>query len=351
MNQEDKNQRTEIESYGEFGFIEHLTRNIKTRNKSTIKGVGDDAAVIEKDENSYLLITNDLLIETIHFDFTYTPLKHLGYKAAVVNFSDIYAMNGTPKQLVIGLSVSNRFSVEAIEEIYSGIYLACEHYGVDVIGGDTTSSPHSLFLSISVVGEVLKQDVVYRSGAKSNDLVCVSGDLGSAYAGLLLLEKEKSVFEGNPNMQPDFDGYDYLLERQLKPEARKDIIEWFRKVDLKPTAMIDISEGLASDILHICKQSGTSVKIFEDKLPIDPLTICVAEELHIYPSVTALNGGEDYELLFTIDINEYDKVKNMKDIHIIGHITGKDEGNFLIAADGSQIPLNAQGWDAFKKNI
>lgn len=348
MNEENKIRRTEIESYGEFGFIDHLTRGINTRNKSTIKGVGDDAAVLEKDKDHYLLVTKDLLVEDIHFDFTYTPLKHLGYKAAIVNLSDIYAMNGTPEQLIIGISVSNRFSAEAIEEIYAGIYLACEYYGVDVIGGDTTSSTQSLFISITAIGKVKKDEIVYRSGAKKGDLVCVSGDLGSAYAGLLVLEREKAEFAGNPNVQPDLDNYNYVLERQLKPEARKEIIELLKEAKVKPTAMIDVSDGLASDIMHICKNSGCSVSIYEDKIPIDAQTINVVEELKILPAVAALNGGEDYELLFTVDMKDFEKVKNLKEIHIIGHMTEKDDGNYLISNDGNQITLKAQGWDAFK---
>lgn len=342
--------RTEIEAYGEFGLIKLLTKNIKPVNRSTVKGVGDDAAVIEKDKDHYLLITKDLLIEGIHFDFTYVPLKHLGYKAAVVNFSDIYAMNGTPKQLIIGLSVSNRFSVEAIEEIYEGIYLACERYGVDIVGGDTTSSPQSLFLSITVMGEVAKKDIVYRSGANKSDLLCVSGDLGAAYTGLLLLEREKSAFEADPNMQPDLDGFDYVLERQLKPEARNDIIELFRQMKLKPTAMIDVSDGLASDVMHICECSQLGVNIYEDKIPIDASTIQLAEEMNILPTVAALNGGEDYELLFTIDMKGYEKIKDVKEFSIIGHMTPPDEGKNLISTDGNSITLKAQGWDALKKN-
>lgn len=341
--------RTEIEAFGEFGLIDHLTKNIKLANQSTIKGIGDDAAVIEKDKDNYLLVTKDLLIEGVHFDFTYVPLKHLGYKAAVVNFSDIYAMNGKPKQLIIGLSVSNRFSVEAIEEIYSGIYLACERYGVDVVGGDTTSSPQSLFLSITVLGEVAKTDIVYRSGAKVGDLLCVSGDLGAAYAGLLLLEREKTEFEANPEMQPDLDGFDYVLERQLKPEARNDIVDLFRKINLKPTSMIDVSDGLASDVKHICKSSKVGIDIYEDKIPLDASTMQVAEDMGILPSVTALNGGEDYELLFTIDIKDYDQIKDINDFSIIGHVTAADEGEHLITNDGKKIKLEAQGWDALKK--
>ena len=348
MSEEQKNQRTEIESFGEFGFIDHLTKNIKLKNKSSVKGVGDDAAVIEKDKDNYLLITKDLLIEDVHFDFTYTPLKHLGYKAAVVNFSDIYAMNGKPEQLIIGISVSNRFSAEAIEELYAGIYLACEYYGVDVIGGDTTASSNNLFLSLTAIGSVKKSDVVYRSGAKKGDLVCVSGDLGSSYAGLMILEREKAAFSGDPNVQPDLDSYNYILERQLKPEARKDIVELFHKIDVKPTAMIDVSDGLASDIMHICKESDCCVSIYEDKIPIDAQTAMVTEELNIIPSVAALNGGEDYELLFTFDMKDYEKIKNLNEIHIIGHMTEKVDGNYLISNDGNQITLKAQGWDAFK---
>ncbi len=341
--------RTEIEAFGEFGLIDILTKNIKLKNESSIKGVGDDAAVIEKDRDNYMLVTKDLLIEGVHFDLSYAPLKHLGYKAAVVNFSDIYAMNGTPKQLVVGLSVSNRFSVEAIEEIYSGIYLACEMYGVDVVGGDTTSSPNSLYMSITAIGEVPKKEITYRNGTKEGDLVCVSGDLGAAYMGLLILEKEKKAFEVNPNMQPDLTGHDYILERQLKPEARKDIVELLKQHKIQPTSMIDISDGLASDILHICKQTDLGVHLYEDKLPIDLATLNVADEFEILPSIAALNGGEDYELLFTVKLEDHDKVKDLKGISVIGHMTDKSNGRFLVSNDGTQVTLKAQGWDALKK--
>ncbi len=350
MNKQEQNiPRTEIEAFGEFGLIDLLTKNIKLKNKSSIKGVGDDAAVIEKDKDNYLLVTNDLLIEGIHFDLTYVPLKHLGYKAAIANFSDIYAMNGTPKQLVIGFSVSNRFSLEAIEEIYNGIYLACEMYGVDVVGGDTTSSPGNLFMSITAIGEVAKKDIAYRKGTKEGDLLCVSGDLGAAYMGLLILEREKKAYEADPNMQPDLSGKDYILERQLKPEARKDIIELLKKHQIKPTSMIDISDGLASDVLHVCEQNELGVHIYEEKLPIDLATLSTADEFDILPSVAALNGGEDYELLFTVKLDEHDKIKNLKGISVIGHMTDKSNGRYLVSNDGTHVTLKAQGWDALKK--
>lgn len=341
--------RTEIEAFGEFGLIDLLTKNIKLKNKSSIKGVGDDAAVIEKNKDNYLLVTNDLLIEGIHFDLTYVPLKHLGYKAAIANFSDIYAMNGTPKQLVIGFSVSNRFSVEAIEEIYSGIYLACDLYGVDVVGGDTTSSPGNLFMSITAIGDVPKDEIVYRKGAKEGDLICVSGDLGAAYMGLLILEREKKAYESDPNLDPDLSGKDYILERQLKPEARKDITEILKKHQIKPTSMIDISDGLASDVLHICEQNDLGVHIYEEKLPIDLVTLSTADEFDILPSVAALNGGEDYELLFTVKLEEHDKIKNLEGISVIGHMTDKSNGRYIVSNDGTHVTLKAQGWDALKK--
>lgn len=342
--------RTEIEAFGEFGLIDLLTKNIKLKNKSTIAGVGDDTAVLEKDKEKYQLVTTDLLVEGVHFDMSYTPLKHLGYKAAVVNFSDIYAMNGTPRQLVIGMSVSNRFSVEAIEEIYSGIYLACEMYDVDVVGGDTTASPGSLFLSITAIGEVKKEDITYRKGAAEGDLVCVSGDLGAAYMGLLILEREKKAYEANPNVQPDLSGHDYILERQLKPEARKDIVELLKKENIRPTSMIDISDGLASDMLHICEHTGLGVHLYEEKLPIDLATVNVADEFEILPSVAALNGGEDYELLFTVKLDDHEKIKNQKNIRIIGHMTDISNGRYLVSNDGNLVALKAQGWDALKKD-
>lgn len=343
-----KEHRTELSDLGEFGLIDTLTKHIKLKHKSSIKGVGDDAAVIDT-QDKLSLMTTDLLIEGIHFDMTYTPLKHLGYKAAVVNFSDIYAMNGQPKQMVIGIAASNRFSVEALEEIYSGIYLACDKYNVDVVGGDTTSSPSGLFISITVLGEVDKDDVVYRDTAKANDLLCVSGDLGAAYLGLMLLNREKVVFKADPNMQPEFKGFDYVLERQLKPEARKDVIQKLKKIKVKPTAMIDISDGLASEILHICKKSDVGCHVYEDKFPIDVVSITAAEELNIEPTIAVLSGGEDYELLFTIDQADFDKVKKIDGITVIGHITDKSEGEYMISQSGTAIELNAQGWDAMKK--
>lgn len=341
--------RTEISELGEFGLIDILTKNISIKNKSTVKGVGDDTAVIEKDKEKYSLITSDLLVEGVHFDMIYTPLKHLGYKAAIVNFSDIIAMNGYPEQLIVGLSVSNRFSVEALKEIYSGIYFACEKYGVDLVGGDTTSSPSGLFLGITAVGEVAKDKITYRSTAKKNDLICVSGDLGGAYMGLLILEREKKVFQDNPDVQPDLDGNDYVIGRQLKPEAKLDIIKKLEKAKILPTAMIDISDGLASDILHICKSSDVGCALYEEKLPIDATTAGVANEFGIDPTTAAMNGGEDYELLFTISQSDYEKIKNIDDISIIGHITDKAEGSNMISTSGHAVEIKAQGWDALKK--
>ena len=341
--------RTEISELGEFGLIDALTKNIIIKNKSTVKGVGDDTAVIEKNDEKYTLITTDLLIEGVHFDMIYTPLKHLGYKAAIVNFSDIVAMNGNPQQLIIGLSASNRFSVEALEEIYSGVYLACEKYGVDLVGGDTTSSPSSLFLSLTAIGEIKKEKIAYRSTAKSGDLICVSGDLGGAYMGLLILEREKKVFQDNPEIQPDLDGNDYLIGRQLKPEARLDIINKLEKEKIIPTSMIDISDGLASEILHICKNSNLGCALYEEKLPIDVTTAGAANEFGLDPTTAAMNGGEDYELLFTISQSDYEKIKNIKDISIIGHIAEKSEGSNLISTSGHIVEIKAQGWDALKK--
>jgi len=341
--------RTELSELGEFGLIERLTKDLTLHNQSTIKGVGDDAAVMQYDNHSLILLTNDILIEGVHFDLTYTPLKHLGYKAGVVNFSDIYAMNGIPRQLVVGLGVSNRFSVEALDEFYEGLRLACQHYGVDLVGGDTSSSKAGMFISISVVGEVSKDEVVYRNGAQLNDLICVTGDLGAAYMGLLLLEREKQVYLANPNMQPELEGNDYVLERQLKPEARKDIIRLLHEANIKPTAMIDISDGLASDILHICEQSNKGCVIYEDKIPIDPATLILCDEFKIIPTIAALHGGEDYELLFTVSLSEYSKIEEIQDISLIGHITDLSEGCQLITNDGKQIALQAQGWNHLRK--
>ena len=316
--------RSEISELGEFGLIDRLTKNIKLKNKGSLVGVGDDAAVIGNKEK-LTLVSTDLLVEGIHFDMSYTPLKHLGYKAAVVNFSDIYAMNGTPEQIIVSLAISNRFSLEAIEEIYEGIYLACEAYQVDLVGGDTTSSLSGLFISITVIGSAVEDEIIYRNTAKENDLICVSGDLGAAYMGLMVLEREKQVFKVNPDMQPDLEGMDYILERQLKPEARQDIGKMLKGIGVKPTAMIDISDGLASDIMHICKGSELGCQIFTEKLPVDTVTIKVAEEFQIDPYTIVMNGGEDYELLFTISPGDYDKIKEINGISTIGHMTEEEE--------------------------
>jgi thiamine-monophosphate kinase len=345
---EQKQNRTELTELGEFGLIDRLTAGTKLKNSTSIKGVGDDAAVIDNGD-FFTLVSTDLLVEGVHFDLTYTPLKHLGYKAAVVNFSDICAMNGVAQQLTVGIAVSNRFSVEALEEIYSGIRLACEKYNVDLVGGDTTSSPSGLFLGLTVIGTVSKNEVVYRNTANENDLICVSGDLGSAYAGLLLLEREKAVYIANPDMQPDLDGFDFILERQLKPEARKDIIQLFKEQKIVPTSMIDVSDGLASDILHICTNSDKGCAIYEDKIPIDISAISLCESLNIDPTTAALNGGEDYELLFTIAQKDYELVKNLTEITIIGHITEKSSGANLVTRSGQFVPLTAQGWNSFRK--
>jgi len=339
--------RMEISELGEFGLIDHLTSGIKIHHTQTVKGVGDDAAVIDTGDK-YTLITKDLLLEGIHFDLTYMPLKHLGYKAIVVNLSDIYAMNGTPQEVIVGLGISNRFSLEAVEELYSGIYLACEKYKIDLVGGDTCSSVQGLVLSVTAVGTVAKDNIVYRGPAGEGDLLCVSGDLGGAYAGLLVLEREKAVYKANPEMQPELQGYDYVLQRQLKPEARGDIIEILKNAGIKPTAMIDISDGLASEIKHLCKHSETGCTVYEDKIPIDQSTYDTARSFNMDPTLYALNGGEDYELLFTIRQTDYEIMKNILEISIIGHMTGKNEGVNLITKSGSVIEIKAQGWDHLK---
>lgn len=336
--------RTELSELGEFGLIDRLTADIQPSLSSTIKGIGDDAAVLDYG-GKLILVTKDILNEGVHFDLSYTPLRHLGYKAAVVNFSDIYAMNGQPRQMVVGISVSNRFSVEALEEFYEGLKLACNKYGVDLVGGDTTSSRGGFFISITVIGEAERDKVVYRSGARPNDLICVSGDLGAAYMGLLVLEREKKAFLANPAVQPELEGNDYVLERQLKPEARRDVVRLLNDVGIVPTSMIDISDGLASELLHICKQSGTGCAVYEEKIPIDPATLLLCEEFKIIPSIAALNGGEDYELLFTVPLSEYEKIKGLPGISVIGHITEASEGKYLITNDRKQIPLQAQGWN------
>ncbi len=344
MNEE---KRSELSDMGEFGLIDHLTKNIKLKNKSSLYGVGDDAAVISSGDN-LTLVSTDLLVEGVHFDLSYIPLKHLGYKAAIVNFSDIYAMGGTPEQITVGLAVSNRYSLEAIDEIYNGLKLACEAYGVDLVGGDTTSSLSGLFLSITVIGRASEDEVVYRNTAKEHDLLCVSGDLGAAYMGLLVLEREKKVFEVNPAMQPDLEGMDYILERQLKPEARNDIGKMLKGVGIRPTSMIDISDGLASDVKHLCKGSKLGCQIYTDKLPIDAVTMNVAAEFQIDPNTAVMNGGEDYELLFTIKADDYEKIKDISGIAVIGHMTEEAAGMNLISPDGKSIAIQAQGWDGLK---
>ena len=349
MQEENSIRRTELDELGEFGLIDQLTTDFPLRNASSLKGVGDDAAVINH-EGLRTLVSVDMLIEGVHFDLTYCPLKHLGYKAAVSNFSDIYAMNGTPTQIVVGLGVSNRFSVEALDELYAGIRLACERYHVDMVGGDTTSSKTGLVISITVIGMAKEEDIVYRSGAKKNDLLCVTGDLGGAYIGLLILEREKVEFLSNPNMQPKLEGMDYVLERQLKPEARKDIVEQFKQLGIKPTSMIDISDGLASEILHLCKESGVGCQLYEDRIPLDATTSNMAKEFQIVPSVAALSGGEDYELLFTIDQKDYEKIQSLSaDVTVIGYMTENAGVAEMVTPDLHVIPIKAQGWDHMRK--
>ena len=341
--------RTPLSELGEFGLIEHLTADFESKNSNTIYGIGDDAAVIDVGEK-YQLISTDMLVEGIHFDLTYTPLKHLGYKAVAVNVSDICAMNGEAKQITISIAVSNRFTVEAVEELYKGIHLACTKYQVDLVGGDTTSSQSGLVISVSVLGEVEKEDVIYRKGAEEHDLLVVSGDLGSAYLGLQVLSREKQVFDANPNMQPDLEGKDYILERQLKPEARRDVVKILKENNIKPTSMIDVSDGLSSEVLHICKNSNVGCTVYEDKLPIDFTAISTADELNLSAATCALNGGEDYELLFTIKQFDYDKLKDDPDFTVIGHITDKSTGANFVAKDGTVQELIAQGWSATSRH-
>lgn len=341
---ENTKKHTQLAELGEFGLISRLTEKIQIKNTSTLVGVGDDAAVLSYPDKK-IVVTTDLLTEGIHFNLMYVPLKHLGYKAVVVNLSDVFAMNATPRQITVSLAISTKFSLEAIEELYSGVHLACEKYGVDLIGGDTTSSLTGLTISVTAIGEANEDELVYRSGAKVTDLVCVTGDLGGAYMGLQLLERENEVFKVNPNQKPQFEGYDYILERQLKPEARSDIKELLKTLDIKPTSMIDISDGLSSETLHLCKASKVGCSIYEEKIPLDRQTKDFAEELSINPLVAALNGGEDYELLFTVPLASYDLIKKEFDITIIGHITPESEGANLITTGGSVIPLQAQGWN------
>ncbi len=348
MFEDRKNTRTELSKLGEFGLIEHLTKAIKLKHKSSIYGIGDDAAVLDAAKKK-VLISTDMLTEGVHFDLTFMPLKHLGYKAVIVNLSDIIAMNATPSQITVSIGMSNRFSVEAIDELYSGIRLACKNYNVDLIGGDTTSTASGLVISVTVIGFANKTDIVYRNGAKEHDLVCVSGDLGAAYAGLMVLEQEKTVFEANPEMQPELSGNDYILERHLKPEARIDILKILEDIKVKPTSMMDISDGLASEIKHICKQSKVGATIYEDKLPIDQTTWDSARKFNLDPTTYAMNGGDDYELLFTIKTTDYDKLKNVSDISVIGHITAESAGINLITKNNVSAPIEAQGWDGLKE--
>ncbi len=340
--------RTEIASLGEFGLIRRLTADIHPHNPSSLYGVGDDAAVLSYPDHK-VLVTTDLLMEGVHFDLTYVPLKHLGNKAAMVNFSDIYAMNGMPRQITVSLAVSKRFSVEDIEEFYSGLRLACEQHQVDIVGGDTTSSLTGFAISITCVGEAAEDQIVYRNGARDTNLICVSGDLGAAYMGLQLLEREKAVFKGEEDAQPDFSGKEYLLERQLKPEARRDIIRRLAEADIRPTSMIDISDGLSSELLHICTQSKVGCRVYEEHIPIDYQTAVMAEEFNMNLTTCAMNGGEDYELLFTVPIAEHEKVSQMEGIRLIGHITQEQMGCALITRDGQEFPLKAQGWNPLQE--
>ncbi len=347
---EDKNTRTELSSLGEFGLIEYISKSVEIKNPESIKGIGDDAAIIDYSEYQ-TVVSTDMLIEGVHFDLTFHPLKHLGYKAVVVNLSDIYAMNAEPKQVLVAVGLSNRFSVEAVEELYAGMLLACKKYGVDMVGGDTTSSKAGLVISITAIGKAKKEELVYRSGAQMHDLVCVSGDLGGAYLGLQILEREKKIFLDNPSIQPDLSGNDYILERQLKPEAQQEIVVKLKELGVKPTSMIDVSDGLSSELLHICMQSGCGSDIYEDKIPIDPQTYDRAREFGLDPTVCALSGGEDYELLFTIAQSDYEKIREHVDISIIGHITDKNSGVNLVDKSGNVVKMTAQGWDALlKKN-
>lgn len=340
--------RTEISSLGEFGLIEKITKDIAVANKETVKGIGDDAAILQFSGDEETLVTTDLLMEGVHFDLTYFPLKHLGYKAVVANISDIYAMNGTPKQITVSLALSRKFCIEDVEELYAGIRLACMQYGVDIIGGDTTSSLTGLAISITAIGTAPKGTAIRRNGAKETDLICVTGNLGAAYMGLQLLEREKIATAGK-DIQPDFQGKEYILERQLKPEARKEIVEKLREEGITPTAMIDISDGLSSELMHICKQSSTGCRIYEERIPIDYQTAIMAEELNMNVTTCALNGGEDFELLFTVPIADHEKIAAMKDVRIIGHIVSENMGLALITRDGAEMELKAQGWTPQEK--
>ena len=345
---QEESKRTEIGSLGEFGLIEAITKNVKLRNESSEKGIGDDAAIIDYGAASKTVVSTDMLIEGVHFDLSYTPLKHLGYKAVVVNVSDIMAMNAIPRQITVSIALSNRFSLEAVEELYAGINLACEIYNVDLIGGDTTSSLSGLVISVTAIGEGKEGKIVYRNEAKESNLLVVSGDLGGAYMGLQILEREKQIFKESPSVQPDLTDCNYIIERQLKPEARLDVIKEFEKLDIIPSAMIDISDGLSSEVLHLCKQSKLGVNVYEDKLPIDQQTFDRARDNHLDPTMCALNGGEDYEMLFALDLVDYEKVKDHPLFTIVGHFVPESDGCTLTAKGGTSHPLEAQGWNSLK---
>jgi len=338
-------ERTDISNLGEFGLIDHLTKNIEIHNSSTRLGVGDDAAVLDF-AGKKTLISTDLLLDGIHFDLSYTPLKHLGYKAIQVNLSDIYAMNGTATQVTVSFGLSSKFPLEAVEDLYEGMLIACKKYNVDIVGGDTTSSKQGLVISVTSIGYADEDEITYRNTAEEGNLICVSGDLGAAYMGLQLLEREKKVFLENPNIQPDLEGKDYIVERQLKPEARKDIVELLKASGIKPTAMIDVSDGLSSEVMHICNKSGKGCTLYEEKIPIDPMTYETARQFNLDPTICALSGGEDYELLFTIKQSDYDKIKNNPDVSVIGHITEQSAGMNLVSKSGNVHPLKAQGWNS-----
>ena len=344
----DSSKRTELSDIGEFGLIDRLKEFLPAKSDKVIKSIGDDAAVIRTNDNTFQFISTDLLMEGVHFDLAYTPLKHLGYKSVAVNVSDIAAMNGTASHIVVGLALSNRFSVEAIEELYTGMKLACDAYSIDLVGGDTTSSRSGLGISVTVVGEGREEEVAYRSGAQINDLICVTGDLGAAFMGLQVLEREKQVYLANPDMQPELGEKEYIVQRQLRPEARVDVIKSFKSLGLKPSAMIDVSDGLASELLHICKESNVGAYIYEDKLPVDPMTFETAREFELDPLTVMLNGGEDYELLFTIAQADYEKIRNHPDISVIGYIKSADEGVNIYTKGDHLVPVTAQGWNHFK---
>ena len=345
---EERKKRTEISELGEFKLIDLLTNDIENKQSSTITGIGDDAAILQFKAAEQILVSTDLLVEGVHFNLSYAPLMHLGYKAAIVNFSDMAAMNATPTQITVGLALSNRFSLEAVQELYAGFKLACKKYNVDMVGGDTTTSPSGLMISVNVIGTAKKEKITKRSGAKQGDLLVTTGDLGAAYAGLLLLERERKVFEKTPEIQPEFTGFEYLLERQLKPEARMDVVRKLEEIGIIPSSMIDISDGLASEILHLCKHSKLGCHLYEDKIPMDPLTQQVADMFEIHPATIALSGGEDYELLMTIKQEDYEKIKDHDEFIIIGHMMDEGTGAQMINAIDQAIPLRAQGWDGLK---